>query len=265
MSAVSELIANQEIYQAVKHNLESLGKVRTVYLSGPMTGIPDDNYPAFMHAEDLIHGRHGYAVLNPAKNFDGEKGLSRPEYMRADLEMLLDADALVLIDGAGRWDKSVGVGREIENAIELGLPIYKLDEEQGHLIYVSITQDFSHQVIRVEEVPEEQPESTLEEAQRLIHGDRQGQYGHPYDDFSRTGRMWGAILGIPDVSPEKVGLMMDALKVSRAVNQLDLGDPIKRDTLVDGPGYWGTVDLVQQHRQALEQAQEAREWLGGTP
>lgn len=37
-------------------------------------------------------------------------------------------------------------------------------------------------------------ETILQEAQRLVHGDRQGSYGHPLDDYTRTGTMWGAIL-----------------------------------------------------------------------
>lgn len=81
-------------------------------------------------------------------------------------------------------------------------------------------------------------ESILEEAQRLIHGPRQSAYGHPYDDFTRTGRMWGAILGIPDVAPEKVALCMAAVKLSREAHQH------KRDNIVDGSGYLGTIELI---------------------
>lgn len=89
-------------------------------------------------------------------------------------------------------------------------------------------------------------ETVLEEAQRLVFGPRQKAYGHPFDDFGRTGRMWGAILGIPDVPPEKVGLCMVALKVSRECNGH------ARDNVVDGAGYWGTVDLIHQRRAADE-------------
>lgn len=74
-------------------------------------------------------------------------------------------------------------------------------------------------------------ETILQEAQRLVHGDRGASYGHPIDDYTRTGRMWGAILGIPDIDPRICCLMMAVMKVSREVNKH------KRDNLVDLAGY----------------------------
>lgn len=87
-------------------------------------------------------------------------------------------------------------------------------------------------------VIEIEPETILQEAQRLVHGDRGANYGHPIEDFTRTGRMWGAILGIPDVAPELVGLCMVALKMSREVHKP------KRDNRVDLAGYAETVDMI---------------------
>ena len=52
-------------------------------------------------------------------------------------------------------------------------------------------------------------ESILEEAKRIVHGDRGENYGHPFEDFSRTAQIWSAILGI-DVEPEQVALCMVA-------------------------------------------------------
>lgn len=84
-------------------------------------------------------------------------------------------------------------------------------------------------------------ETALQEAQRLVHGDRGEDYGHPSDDFTRTGRMWGAILDLPDaVPPELVGLCMVAVKISREVNHP------KRDNRVDGAGYFETVNMVHE-------------------
>lgn len=80
--------------------------------------------------------------------------------------------------------------------------------------------------------------SIIEKALSLVHGDRQESYGHPFDDFSRTGRMWGAILGIPDVSPRKVALCLIALKVARESHQH------KDDTVIDIAGYAETLALV---------------------
>ena len=83
-------------------------------------------------------------------------------------------------------------------------------------------------------------ETVLEEAQRIIYGDRQEAYGHPFDDFGRTGRMWGAILGIPDIPPATVGLMLAAVKISREVNRPG------RDNLTALAGYAGCVALVRE-------------------
>jgi hypothetical protein len=80
-------------------------------------------------------------------------------------------------------------------------------------------------------------ESVLLEAQRLVHGDRGADYGHPLDDFSRTAKLWSAILG-QDVTPEQVGLCMCAVKLSRQCNKP------KRDNLVDLAGYAETVNMV---------------------
>lgn len=84
-------------------------------------------------------------------------------------------------------------------------------------------------------------ESTLQEAQRLVHGDRGVAYGHPLDDFSRTAAMWSAILDHP-VSAEQVGLCMCAVKISRQCNMP------KRDNMVDLAGYAETVQMVIDER-----------------
>lgn len=80
----------------------------------------------------------------------------------------------------------------------------------------------------------------LKEAHSLVHGDRGENYGHPVDDFTRIGRMWAAILDMPDVTPEQVGLCMIALKLSREANLP------KRDNRVDIAGYAETLDMIAQ-------------------
>jgi hypothetical protein len=37
-------------------------------------------------------------------------------------------------------------------------------------------------------------ETILEEAQRLVHGDRGAAYGHPYDDYLCTAAFWRAAI-----------------------------------------------------------------------
>jgi Domain of unknown function (DUF6378) len=86
------------------------------------------------------------------------------------------------------------------------------------------------------------PETALQEAQRIVHGDRGQDYGSPLDDFTRTGRMWAAILGLPEVTAEQVGLCMIAVKLSRQCNKP------KRDNMVDAAGYAETVQMVIEER-----------------
>ena len=48
-------------------------------------------------------------------------------------------------------------------------------------------------------------DTILDEAKKLVYGPRQEEYGHPIDDFTRTAKMWSAILGVP-IDAEQVGL-----------------------------------------------------------
>jgi hypothetical protein len=84
--------------------------------------------------------------------------------------------------------------------------------------------------------------TVLQEADEIVNGPRQADYGHPKEDFLRTGMIWTAILLrklVPGaaVEPHEVGLMMAGLKISREVNKH------KRDNLVDGSGYLQTVAM----------------------
>jgi hypothetical protein len=90
----------------------------TIYLSGPMTGIKDFNYPAFNAAATELRAR-GHTVLNPAESFAGEPYHPREWYMRKDIEMLLRADGVALLPG---WFNSRGSRLECTIAREIGIP-----------------------------------------------------------------------------------------------------------------------------------------------
>lgn len=86
-------------------------------------------------------------------------------------------------------------------------------------------------------------ESILEEAGRTAGASgRSVEYGHPIEDFTRTGKMWAAILGLDEVTPEQVGLCMVAVKISRECNAH------KRDNLVDGAGYFNCVQRIKDRQ-----------------
>ena len=84
-------------------------------------------------------------------------------------------------------------------------------------------------------------ETVLEETQRLITGDRNRTYDHPLDNFERIAAIWSVVLGIK-VTPEQVGLCMVGVKLAREAYMP------KRDNLVDGAGYFGTVQMVKEER-----------------
>ena len=86
--------------------------------------------------------------------------------------------------------------------------------------------------------------TVLEEAQRLVHGDRGADYGHPIDDYTRTGKLWGAILGTDPIDPRTCCLMMAAMKISRECNKH------KRDNLTDLAGYAECADMIAQRQEA---------------
>lgn len=69
-----------------------------LYLAGPMTGLPEFNYPAFHAAAKQLRGA-GYAVENPAES---EMPLEKPEWsdwMRLAIEKLIRCDHLAFLPG----------------------------------------------------------------------------------------------------------------------------------------------------------------------
>lgn len=89
---------------------------------------------------------------------------------------------------------------------------------------------------------EEQKETIFEEAERLIHGDRQKSYGSAKIHFADIGRVWGMILDIPDIEPRKVALCMAGLKIAREKHKPS------RENKVDCIGYIGCADDIVENR-----------------
>ena len=89
------------------------------------------------------------------------------------------------------------------------------------------------------------PQDIADYAVSLVSGDRQNDYGHPLDDFTRAGKIWEAILGFP-VTAEQVALCMVGVKIAREVHGQKL------DNAIDGIGYFLTLAMVQQERAERE-------------
>jgi hypothetical protein len=90
-----------------------------IYLSGPMTGLPDYNRPAFNAVAEELRAQ-GMSVFNPADIGPQENIMPRAWYMRRDIEGLLKSDTVYVLPG---WGKSEGAKLEIEIAKQLEMPI----------------------------------------------------------------------------------------------------------------------------------------------
>ncbi len=99
-----------------------------IYISGPMTGYPEYNYPAFNAAENYLQ-IFGYdKIENPAKN---PKQQCWEDYMKVALAQMLTCDTVVILPG---WDKSKGAREEIRIANLLKMPVITLETalKRGH-------------------------------------------------------------------------------------------------------------------------------------
>ena len=82
-------------------------------------------------------------------------------------------------------------------------------------------------------------------AAQLVQKDRNADYDHPLDNFTRIARIWEVILDAP-VTAEQVALCMVGVKIGREVHRTKL------DNTVDGIGYFLTLAMVQQERAERE-------------
>ncbi len=109
-----------------------------IYLAGPMTGIRQFNYPAFIEATKILRGA-GYEVVSPVEmdppetqkaawaSEDGDiKSLENHEtwgdMLSRDVKIVADeVDAVVVLPG---WDKSNGARLEAFIALAARKPVY---------------------------------------------------------------------------------------------------------------------------------------------
>jgi hypothetical protein len=87
--------------------------------------------------------------------------------------------------------------------------------------------------------------NVIEEANKIIYGDREQTYGHPTVNLNRIATQWSLYLNQKyeaqlQITPEDVCWMMADLKKARQMNAN------KRDNLVDAIGYIGLIEVVYQ-------------------
>lgn len=204
------------------------GRIKTIYLSGPMTGLPNMNKNEF-DAYVNKYSQLGFKVISPANSIDYT--VSYETHIRHDVRTLLEdnIDAIYLLPN---WQKSEGSQLEVHLAKMFKIPIF--DAETGEPWNETITQ----------------------EAYRLVYGDRQKTYNNPLEDFSRTAGIINAMLRhklSEELGPRDIALIMMAVKLSRLTNK-----PDHRDSCVDIGGYaecyWWVFELEQemQHNKMSE-------------
>lgn len=102
------------------------------YISGPMTGMPEHNFPAF-HAAAEYYRAQGITVINPAE-LPGE-GDEHPRewFLRRDLVAMLEggADTIVMLPG---WGSSKGARLEYHVAKALGFGVHDHDPHLTHIV-----------------------------------------------------------------------------------------------------------------------------------
>lgn len=99
-----------------------------IYLSGPMSNLPDLNHPLFHAVAADLRGK-GYRVNNPAETALPQLPVSMNPvdklsiwiaYMREDIKLLMDSDKVAVLPN---WQQSKGAKLEVYLAHELGMEI----------------------------------------------------------------------------------------------------------------------------------------------
>ena len=89
--------------------------------------------------------------------------------------------------------------------------------------------------------------SVLQEAHKIIYGDREKTYGHPDKNLRTIAKMWNAYTesgGERELNSKDVAVMMIILKAARLAN-----DPSHRDSIIDICGY---AALIERCRDGQE-------------
>ncbi|WP_278939834.1 DUF4406 domain-containing protein [Pseudomonas helleri] len=112
-----------ELRQAFQHQAGheravslAMSREMRLYIAGPMTGLPEFNFPAFNAMAEKMRGA-GWHVENPAEHGHVD-GAEWADYLRYDIGRLATCEAIMLLPG---WSKSRGARLEVSIAKELGM------------------------------------------------------------------------------------------------------------------------------------------------
>ena len=106
----------------------------TYYLSGPMTGIPDYNYPAFDLAAKILRDS-GIKLESPhelERPHNWEEMEPEPLWthmMNLCFEQIDKCQAVIMLPG---WPQSRGARRELHICLDRNFPVYFFDFDTLH-------------------------------------------------------------------------------------------------------------------------------------
>lgn len=217
---VNQMQTIQEAQKAIKES----GVQGRVYIAGPMSGIPEYNFPAF-HAAAKRWRAQDWEVVNPAEldeqidGFDAKKDAAMPHehYMRRDIPQVATCDAIALLPG---WENSRGANDEITVGRMCGLAFY--DAETGEPYEFKCKRD-----------------NLLNKTERVVYGARQKDYGDAKTNHENIARIWSVTLGI-EVTYQQVIQCMVGVKLARLANS-----PDHEDSYIDIAGYAAVWDKAQ--------------------
>jgi hypothetical protein len=210
--------------------------METIYIAGPMRGIPEFNFPAFDKVKRLLT-RDGWYVISPAdidrkEGFD-EKGKTGDEpvpwrlmqkIVHRDLKELINCDAIFMLKG---WQNSKGAKAEMAVAqwCEMSVMFECPEDAEAHnTLFIPAVQ------------PAPTENSILETAIKVTSGERRRDYDSATPNHKRIAKLWNSYLGVRKneanpISPFDVAIMMILLKIARVVHTPT------RDGFVDIAGY----------------------------
>ena len=116
--------ADSDEYARRKEAAEAMARpspstVGRVYVSGPMSGLPDFNRTAFHLAWNELHAQ-GYEAIDPG-NIEGGDDWTWSDWMREAIKWLVGCQSIVMLPG---WEASKGARLELHIAQELGMRVY---------------------------------------------------------------------------------------------------------------------------------------------
>lgn len=138
-----------------------MNRKNRVYISGPITGIPD--YLENFEKVEKELTKAGYSVINPAKlNANMPDGIEYEEFLEIDLKYMDLCDSIYMMKG---WQNSKGANREYGYALGKGMKIVDIElQTSPHLHFPTAAESR----IDISRSAEQEQYMTIEEADEYI-------------------------------------------------------------------------------------------------